>query len=353
MAIIITKDGRNAQKIDRNSFENEDTLQSYIYQNPDSVPLYEIDENIRLLILAREFPTSSGPIDALGIDAKGEIYIIETKLYKNPDKRLVVAQMLDYGAALSFNYIDFGTFLEALEAKVSQHFRINMHQKISDFFDISEDVTSDVIENIRTNLDKGKFRFVVLMDKLEKRLKDLIVFLNQNSRFDIYGVELEYYRHKEFEIMIPKLFGAEVKKEVSTNSQSGGTRRKWDERSFFEELKNNLSRNNVSFIKDFYDFAVKTTDKISWGTGSQRGSFNLIYKHICPRSIFSVYSDGELVFNHFWMEDDEQMRAYRDAIISDFTKFFDVSVDQSQFKWTIDQWVGKIDLLKQSIEKLK
>jgi hypothetical protein len=48
----------------------------------------------------RAFPTNSGPIDALGINKDGEIYIIETKLYKNPDKRLVVAQVLDYGASL-------------------------------------------------------------------------------------------------------------------------------------------------------------------------------------------------------------------------------------------------------------
>ncbi len=38
----------------------------YIHDNPDAIPLYELKEDVRLLISAREFPTESGPIDAVG-----------------------------------------------------------------------------------------------------------------------------------------------------------------------------------------------------------------------------------------------------------------------------------------------
>lgn len=31
-------------------------------------------------------------------------------------------------------------------------------------------------------------------------------------RFTVYVVELEYYKHNEFEILIPKLFGTELKR---------------------------------------------------------------------------------------------------------------------------------------------
>jgi len=98
MAVIISQNGKHATKIDRTSFDSEDELQNYIYENPDVVPLYEIKEDIRVCILARELSTQSGPIDAVGVDQDGEIYLIETKLYKNQDKRHVVAQVLDYGA---------------------------------------------------------------------------------------------------------------------------------------------------------------------------------------------------------------------------------------------------------------
>jgi len=64
MSIIISKNLKNAVKVDRSSFALEDNLQQYIYDNPESIPLYDIKEDIKLLILAREFPTASGPIDA-------------------------------------------------------------------------------------------------------------------------------------------------------------------------------------------------------------------------------------------------------------------------------------------------
>ena len=82
MAIIISKNGKNAVKVDKSTFDKEDYLQRYIHENPESIPLYDIKEDIHLLILAREFPTNSGPIDAIGIDKDGEIYLVETKLYK-------------------------------------------------------------------------------------------------------------------------------------------------------------------------------------------------------------------------------------------------------------------------------
>ena len=115
MSIIISRNGGKAVTVDRSSFDKEDYLQQYIYQNPESIPLSQIKENVRLLILAREIVTNSGQIDALGIDREGDIYIIETKLYKNPDKRVVIAQALDYGAALWKHSNDFGEFINMLD----------------------------------------------------------------------------------------------------------------------------------------------------------------------------------------------------------------------------------------------
>ena len=55
MAIIISKNGKNAKKVDKSNFEKEDYLQKYIYDNPESIPLYDIKEDIKILILIREF----------------------------------------------------------------------------------------------------------------------------------------------------------------------------------------------------------------------------------------------------------------------------------------------------------
>jgi len=181
MAIIISKNGQRAKRVDKSDFEKENYLQKYIYENPESIPLYDIKEDIHLLILSREFSTMSGPIDALGVDKDGEIYLVETKLYKNPDKRLVVAQVLDYGASLWKNYGDFNEFIRSIDNEVNKKFKTNLNQRLKDFFKIEDEEVTNLLENIKKNLDDGKFRFVVLMDKLHSRLKDLIIFINENN----------------------------------------------------------------------------------------------------------------------------------------------------------------------------
>ncbi|OGY23849.1 MAG: hypothetical protein A2126_00525 [Candidatus Woykebacteria bacterium GWB1_45_5] len=218
MAIIISKNGKDAVKVDKSDFQLEDKLQQYIYDNPESIPLYDIKEDIRLLILAREFTTKSGSIDALGVDKDGEIYLVETKFYKNPDKRTVVAQVLDYGAALWSSFRDFNDFAEQVSYHTNKDFNQNLNQRICDFFGISDEETDTLLENAKQNLRDGNFKFVVLMDHLHDQLKDLIIFLNNNSEFTVYAVELEYYKHEEFEILIPKIYGAEVKKSIGINA---------------------------------------------------------------------------------------------------------------------------------------
>jgi len=62
MVIIVSKNNRNAEKV-RRSTKDEAYLQRYIHDKPDTIPVYEIDENKQLLVAAREFQTNSDPID--------------------------------------------------------------------------------------------------------------------------------------------------------------------------------------------------------------------------------------------------------------------------------------------------
>lgn len=217
MAIIVSKNGQNAQKIDESRFGLENTLQEYVRNNPDIVPIYDVQEGARLLVVAREFPTNSGPIDALGLDQDGNIYIIETKLYRNPDKRTVLAQALDYGASLWRHSGDTEEFLDTISRSVEAQFHMSLEEKLSDFFETESNVQY-LLDALSKNLKNGNIKFVILMDQVEDRLRDLITYVNQNSRFDIYAVDLQYYKHEQFEIIIPKLYGAEVKKSVSSTT---------------------------------------------------------------------------------------------------------------------------------------
>lgn len=354
MSIIISKDGDKAKKISESRFANEDKLQNYIYDNPESIPLYEIDEDIKLLILAREVPTQSGPIDAIGIDIKGNVYIIETKLYKNPDKRLVVAQVLDYGAAISENADKTENLLDSINKKVNSYFNLTLNDKLSDFYNINIDSAESIIDSFENNILNGKLRFVVLMDLLQKRLKDLISFINRNSKFDIYGVELKYYQFDNFEITIPKIYGAEIKKEVSTKSAISN-RKTWDEQSFFSELSLNVSNNHFETIKSLYNSIVDNDLNIKWGTGSVRGSFNPVIREVDAKSLFTIYTDGVLQLNYAWFIDSDFLLEFKAKYLRLLSEIFDLSddIEKTKYpKYQLSDWIDKNEKIDFIIKKL-
>lgn len=260
MAIIVSKNGNDAQKLNETRFGLENQLQEYVKNNPDIIPIYEIRQDARLLILAREFGTNSGPIDALGVDQDGNIYVIETKLYKNPDKRIVLAQALDYGASLWRHSGDAADFVETLNQRVLAQFGVGLTEKLQDFFEIDD--TQFIVDTMAKNVVNGNIKFVILMDKVEDRLKDLVTYVNQNSRFDIYAVDLEYYKHDEFEIIIPKLYGAEVKKEVTTHDDT----LRFDNQKILDWINETnldyLTIDQDATTKTFIRFTTKTLDAL-------------------------------------------------------------------------------------------
>ncbi len=314
MAIIISSNGGKAVKVEKSSIDREDYLQKYIYENPESIPLYEIKEDIQLLILAREFPTNSGPVDAIGIDKYGELYIVETKLYANADKRKVIAQSLDYGAALWKHSNDFNEFLGTLDEHTQQVFKLRTAEKIAEFFELETVDVDAIIDKARTNLNNGVFHFVVLMDKLDDRLKDLILYVNQNSQFDIYAVEFEYYKHDIHEIIIPKIFGTEVKKDIAV-SIAKGARRKWTEEVLLEDAKQRLTLEEYKGFEQIYNFSKQHATELRFGTGSY-GSFSPIFGNVCERSLFTLSTDKRLAFNFEWTArvDDSLVEKYSEKL---------------------------------------
>jgi len=212
MTIIISKKGQKALKVPESDLPAEDYLQKFIHKNPDCIPLYEIKEDIQFFIAAREFSTDSGPIDVLGFDKDGDIYLIETKLFKNTDKRYVVSQVLDYGASLYKHYMSFNAFINSLDSHLAKTFGMSFTNKLKEEFSISDIELEILLKNIERNLNEGVFKFIILMDKIHEQLKDLILYLNQNSKFTIIAVELDYYKFDNYEIVSPRLFGIEIKK---------------------------------------------------------------------------------------------------------------------------------------------
>jgi len=285
MAIIVSKGGKDARRLEPSEVKQEDYLQQYIHANPEAIPMTELKDGAKLLILAREFPTISGPIDALGVDSDGDVYIVETKLYKNPDKRLVIAQMLDYGAALWKGYQDFSSFTAQVEATGGSKLKAGLDRTLAEFFGLGEEEVGTVLENMRRSLSEGRFQFIVLMDRLEERLRTLITFVNANSNFRVLGCELEFYDHDGFEILIPRLYGAEVPSGTTSSPARQPARSSEELRALAEDHG----------VADLYNRALSELEELHDGANRTRTNVALVGfmgESKARNTIISIYPDA-------------------------------------------------------------
>ena len=91
-------------KIDESSSDfKEDWLQKVIHDNPQSYPIENpLDKDVKIVSLGREINSGAGYIDILLLTSEAELIIVETKLWRNPEKsRTVLAQVIDYAKEIS------------------------------------------------------------------------------------------------------------------------------------------------------------------------------------------------------------------------------------------------------------
>ncbi len=102
---FIVNDQGEIESLERVPFGSgfsEAWLQTRLFENPQSLPLTEIDPGYQNICpLCIEMNTGAGPIDIVYITPQGRLVIVETKLWRNPEaRRKVIGQILDYAKEL-------------------------------------------------------------------------------------------------------------------------------------------------------------------------------------------------------------------------------------------------------------
>lgn len=248
--MLFVKKWEQINEISEITYDKEDQMQEYIYKNPQILPIEELTWNKKLLVLIRELSTEYGRLDGFWIDESWNVYIIETKLLRNPDRRNIIAQLLDYWVALRTEYKDPQDLLNHLESKW-----INTKQLILDHFQTTEDLADKIIENFKENIKQWVYQFVAVTDAIERRILDQINFINQSSKFSFFLVDLRYYKHDDVEFIIPKWYWWEIVK--TTKKSTTYSSASWSEAEFFDVLESNTdleTRTNVeNMVKAFWD----------------------------------------------------------------------------------------------------
>lgn len=185
-----------------NPFVEKD-LQDIIFGHPECIPISDLDESYNPLIpVCKELSTNAGPLDIFMITPNGDLVVIETKLWANPEsRRKVVAQILDYAKEMSkWSYSD-------LQREVNRNLKTKGNHLYDIVLNTSHDTTlneTDFVDAVSRNLRNGKFMLIIAGDGIREGAKNLTEFINQagNLNFSLSMIELPIFETPNGETLI-------------------------------------------------------------------------------------------------------------------------------------------------------
>jgi hypothetical protein len=198
MAILVRRKGGAWEKVGEKTYTDESHLQQMLYESPELIRTP--DEKKPPLVFIKEAGLlGSGSTDLLGVDANGEIYIVECKRAVNPDiKRKVIGQVLEYGAKLwNEDYENFSDrFLKKEKKSLEELLR---KKKLPDDWSF-ENFQSRAAQNLKS----GSFHLIVVVDKMNEGLRRIIDYVrSRQADFNFEGLELSLFKQGEVEILVP------------------------------------------------------------------------------------------------------------------------------------------------------
>lgn len=199
---------KNGQITPINKIEaiSEVAIQELIFKTPDCLPISDIEESYNPLIpVCMEMKTLVGPLDIFMLSPDGELCIIETKLWRNPEaRRKVIAQILDYAKELSsWSYED-------LQREVNRKLNTKGNYLYELATKFNRDLTpneSDFVDTVSRNLKRGKFLLLIVGDGIKENAISISDFLTNyaNLNFTLAMIQLNVFEHKDIgQLIIPQ-----------------------------------------------------------------------------------------------------------------------------------------------------
>lgn len=172
---------------------SERWLQEALFASPEALPIREIDPHIGTLIpVCMEIETGSGPADILFVTPTGQVVLVETKLWRNPEaRREVVGQILDYAKQLTTWSYEVLDQKAAYAAKSSSNYLLSCLKRHHPEVD-----ESAFVDGVRRSLSTGDFLLLIVGDGIRFGAEALVSFLERygHLRFGLGLVEVAAYR---------------------------------------------------------------------------------------------------------------------------------------------------------------
>jgi hypothetical protein len=113
-----------------------------------------------------------------------------------------------------------------------------------------------------------------------------------------------------------------------------------------------LSKEVFAAFRRLYEFALQSADQVKLGTGATRGSFGPVYSDVCPRSVFTLTSNGEFTWNFKWIDAPQEALTFRahlfEAVKNDF-ELGDHDVEAYP-TYSAKTWVPRVEGIVEGVE---
>ncbi len=304
--IYLIQDNDQLVEMTEQAYDSEDQLQEFLETYPNLLAGDDIDRGTprRWLLISREIPTSKEEemtqqwaLSHLFLDQEAIPTLVEVKATYNAEARQkVVGQMIDYAANTGVYWP-----LESIIAKFEVNCRENgrdPEQVFEEF--LGTDANEDKFwQKVKTNLQAGKIRLVLVAEDIPAELRRIVEFLNeQMDPVEVLGLEIKQYVSQEgLRTLVPRVIGqtteAQLKKSSTTRE-----RRRWDEVSFFPEFNTRWGADEALIVRKIHNWAKNQEPlvRIQWGTGDIYGGFAAILNQQGKKNLelFSIDISGRL-----------------------------------------------------------
>jgi hypothetical protein len=216
-----TDSGARLRRIESQPHDSktEEWLQELLYRHPDLLPVDAFDELYCPPIpVGREVSTARGPIDNLYVSPFGGITVVETKLWKNPERhRTVVAQIIDYAKEIaSWDYNDLCEAVIASSRRRNEATNPSLEDKLAPHLAHHSLCLHEFQERVVANLREGNFLLLIVGDRISPNIALLTQAIQSapGLGFTLGLVELHLYSTKPNDdwplVVVPDVVGRTV-----------------------------------------------------------------------------------------------------------------------------------------------
>lgn len=172
----------------------EDVLRDLLFAHPAMLPLSDIDPGIgRVVAVAKELVIPDvGRIDALLVDDRGRLVVVECELWRNPQaRREVVGQILDYARELAlFSYEDLQRQVSSATGRPGNV----LYELVRDAGGTIDEAR--FVDQVSRDLRAGRFLLVIVGDGITEGTQRIGEYLRANAGlgFGFGMIEMAQYR---------------------------------------------------------------------------------------------------------------------------------------------------------------